>query len=121
MGSQVAVLPGQTAVANPLLGTRLRSPSLTDIVFETRLNASWPAFLSHHRIFESVILPSPAYIEMALAAAEEVWGERPYQLHNFTIHEAIILPEEGWQTTQIVLSSAEGQEAGFQIVTLTGD
>ena len=27
---------------NPLLGTRLRSPSLVDIVFETQVSANWP-------------------------------------------------------------------------------
>ncbi|MBZ0285291.1 MAG: polyketide synthase dehydratase domain-containing protein [Anaerolineae bacterium] len=103
---------------HPLLGTRLESPSLKEIVFETHLNAENPAFLSHHRIFGVVILPSPAYIEMAQAAAQEAFGDQHlYSVENFAIYEALILPEEGANTVQIILSLPESDRAAFQVVS----
>lgn len=101
---------------HPLIGRRLQSPSLTDIVFETPLSAESPAFLSHHRIFGVVILPSPAYMEMALAAARIALGDRAYGIENFTIYEALILPEDGFRTAQIILQPKDDR-ADFQIVS----
>jgi len=105
------------AAIHPLLGVQLESPSLKEIVFETHLNAETPAFLSHHRIFGVVILPSPAYIEMALTAAREAFGDGAYSVENFAIYEALILPEEGTRTAQIIFAPPEGDRAGFQVVS----
>ncbi len=87
-------LASQTSFKNPLLGRRLSSPALTDVVFETALSATYPAFLAHHHVHDAVILPSPAFIEMILAAADDAWGKRPFRLQNFTIHEALILGDD---------------------------
>ncbi|MCB8984308.1 MAG: SDR family NAD(P)-dependent oxidoreductase [Ardenticatenaceae bacterium] len=110
----------QSASHNPLLGRRLNSPALTDVVFETALSESWPPFLSHHRVHEAVILPSPAFIEMILAAADEAWGERPYRLHNFTIHEALVLSADP-RPVQTILSPQAGEQAAFQVVAWNGE
>jgi acyl transferase domain-containing protein len=109
-----------TAVKNPLLGSRLNSPALTDIVFETALSATYPAFLAHHRVHDAVILPSPAFIEMVLAAADEAWGQRPYRLHNFTIHEALVLGDD-YRPVQTILSANGDDQAAFQVVAWNGE
>ncbi len=108
------------AVKNPLLGSRLNSPALTDIVFETALSATYPAFLAHHRVHDAIILPSPAFIEMVLAAADEVWGQRPYRLHNFTMHEALVLGED-YRPVQTILSAQGDEQAAFQVVAWNGE
>jgi acyl transferase domain-containing protein/acyl carrier protein len=101
--------------AHPLLGARLRSPSLRDVVYETRLSVQSPAFLNHHRIFGVVILPSPAFIEMALSAARLAFGEQSYSVENFAIYEALILPDEGERAAQIVLTPLEDGRSSFQV------
>ena len=105
------------STGHPLLGQRLQSPALDDIVFETQLSETWPAFLAHHRVFDSIILPSPAFIEMVLAAAESVWGKQAYHIRNFTIQEALVLSED-WQRVQLLLTPESDHVAAFKIVSL---
>lgn len=98
-----------------LLGARLESPALQGIVYESELNAFWPPYLDHHRIYGTAILPSPGYIEMALRAAEAAFGPGAYQISNLTIQEALLLPEEGLRKVQFLF---EGQAlpAAFRVV-----
>ena len=91
------------ATDHPLLGRRVLSPAMTDVVFETELGATWPAFLDHHRIYGVAVLPSPAYLEMALAAAEAVCGDLSFVVADFSIREALVLPEVGQRPVQLVL------------------
>ncbi|MBL8163039.1 MAG: polyketide synthase dehydratase domain-containing protein, partial [Anaerolineae bacterium] len=100
---------------HPLLGARLRSPSLRDVVYEARLSVQNPAFLNHHRIFGVVILPSPAFIEMALSAARLAFGDQSYSVGDFAIYEALILPDEGERAVQIVLTPLADGRSGFQV------
>src|SRR5699024_5908697 len=77
---------------HPLLGTQLKSPAIQDFVFESQLSIDWPAFLDHHRIYGVVILPSPAYIEMAIRGATESFGHNSYAIKELNIHQALVLP-----------------------------
>ncbi len=110
--------PPRPTVKNPLLGRQLRSPAIRSTIFEAELGATWPLFLDHHRIYGLAILPSPAYLEMALAASEAVGRPGPYEIANFTIHEAFVLPEEGLHTAQIIIQPEENGRADFQIIGL---
>ena len=104
---------------HPLLGVQLRSLAIQDIVFESRLSADWPTFLSHHRIYGVVILPSPGYIEMALKGCLEAFGNNSYAIKELNIHQAMILPEDGFRTVQLILTPGEGENtAGFRILSL---
>ncbi len=85
---------GTRSQGHPLLGEQLRSPALQDFVFETQIGREQPAYLSHHSIFGVVILPSPAYLEMALRAAQELFGGSTHGVENFTIHAPLLLPAE---------------------------
>ncbi len=101
----------------PLLGARIQSPVLDDVVYETQLSATWPAYLDHHRIFGTSIAPSPAYIEMATRAAEDFFGAGYYRVSNLAILEAMILPEDGLRTAQIILTPEGESGARFKIVS----
>ncbi len=111
----------QSGDSHPLLGQRLRSSVIKDIVFETHLGATWPSFLDHHRIYGIVILPSPAYLEMALGAAKEAFGRGSYSVRDFTIQEALVLPEDGERTIQIVLSPMANGASSFQVLSLVDE
>ncbi len=110
--------PGRTLAKgeHPLLGRRLRSPHLRDSVFETQLGAHYPAFLDHHRIYGSALLPSPVYLEMARAAAQSALGGGLFAIQDFSIREALILPENGERDVQLIMA-ADGQEASFEILS----
>ena len=59
------------AEVHRLLGRPLLSPALTERVFESRLSLNRLAYLNHHRIFDLWIMPTPAYLEMAMAVSEQ--------------------------------------------------
>jgi acyl transferase domain-containing protein/acyl carrier protein len=103
---------------SPLLERRINSPALEQTVFEGHLSAQWPAYLDHHRIFGTSIAPSPAYIEMALCAAEEMFGKGVYHLSNLAILEALVLPEDSLRTVQIIMNPTGVKSASFTIVSL---
>ena len=106
---------------HPLLGGRLRSPALDNIVFETRVNARYPAYLDHHRIYGAPIVPAPVYLEMALAAAEHAFGPGLHEITCFGIQEALILPEDDVAALQIVIEPVNDDRATFRIFSLEGE
>ena len=99
---------------HPLLGTRVYSPALDDAVFENAVSATWPAFLDHHRIFGTALLPSPAYLEMALAAGAALDGGASHAVEGFEIREAMILPDDDERVVQLVVHG-ERDERGFEV------
>ncbi len=101
-----------------LLERQINSPALDAVVFEGHLSAFSPAYLDHHRIFGTSIAPSPAFIEMAVRAGEELFGDGPVRVSNLAIQEAMILPEEGLKTFQIILNRQSESSAVFKIVSL---
>jgi acyl transferase domain-containing protein/NAD(P)-dependent dehydrogenase (short-subunit alcohol dehydrogenase family)/acyl carrier protein len=103
---------------HPFLGKRLDSPAIGGTVFEIQIGAEHPAFLDDHRIFGRLIMPSPAYIEMALAGATEAFGlgqskPVPCEVANLIIREALFLSDE--DRIQLILEKGTELETGFRI------
>jgi len=107
--------------AHPLLGARLRSPAVQGAVFEARLSVAELAFLADHRIFGALVLPAPAYIELALAAAREAHGAAPRAVEGLTIREPLVLPDTGARLVQIVIAEPQAGAAPFQIYSRAED
>jgi acyl transferase domain-containing protein/aryl carrier-like protein len=106
-------------LVHPLLGQRMSGAHPT---WELEVTARLLPYLADHRIQESVILPGSAYIEMALAAAHEVFGEGTYLVEDLKFHKALFLPEVSDPRLQTVLNP---QQATVEIYsytpTATGD
>jgi len=88
---------------HPLIGTIRRSPTSQEISFQTTLSANQPTYLSDHRVFEQVILPGTAYLEMALAAGKQLFPREAIELINITFQQPLILTDET-TTVQIMFS-----------------
>ncbi|NER24035.1 MAG: type I polyketide synthase [Symploca sp. SIO1C2] len=96
-------------ILHPLLGQRLYLAGLEQqIRFESLLGASSPAYLNHHRVFEKPILPATAYLEMALAAGSTLFKSDSLIIEEVVIQKALILPEDGVKTIQLILTELEG-------------
>lgn len=107
---------GGPSGGHPLLAREIASPAIDAIVFETELSATWPPYLDHHRIAGTPILPSPAFLEMALAGAARGLGTGPWEIADFAIREPLVLDESTDRTVQLLLRpSADGAE--FEIVS----
>jgi acyl transferase domain-containing protein len=104
---------------HPLLGTRVRSATAPPH-FEALLAADTPAFLADHRVHGHALLPSPAQMEMAAAAAAQVLGDEVPVLADFAIEHPLVLPEaprpiqtvvtpEGPGTVSVAIMSLEDE------------
>ena len=101
----------------PLLGRRVCSPLPT---FEMQLSIEAQPFLDDHRIDGAVIVPAAAYVEMVLAAATEACGDGMHSVQDMVLHEALVLPETGSLTVQLILISQGPRVFSFQIFRATG-
>ena len=90
-----------------LLGRPVRSPALTGNVFESEISIEqWP-FLNDHRIYGTLLMPSPAYVEMARLAANAVFGSGSHLVEAFSIREPLILPEQGSRRVQTLVGPVQ--------------
>ncbi len=103
--------------SHPLLGERLRS-ALREVQFEAELGIAAPPFLADHRVHGLAVLPTTAYLEMLSAAAGQALGEGPHRLEDIVLQEALVLPEDGTRTVQVILSPGDADELSFQVSSL---
>ncbi|MCH8149008.1 MAG: SDR family NAD(P)-dependent oxidoreductase, partial [Planctomycetes bacterium] len=109
---------GDDEISHPLLGCRIHSSIIKDVLFESRLCHDSPEFLDDHRLHGTVVFPLTAYVEMALAAGREALGAGSLVLEDVVLREAMRLPEDGTRTVQFVLSLADQNACSFEILSL---
>ncbi len=104
--------PGQESAqpGRPLLGRRIRS-ALKDRQYEAWLSAGSFAFLADHSVSGRLILPTTAYIELALEAAEGLLGPDPAAIEDLLIHSPMVFEGEAGRVVQTVLSP----DGSFQV------
>jgi acyl transferase domain-containing protein len=114
--------PSTPKPLHPLLGWEVLQAASDDRVFETRLGPTEQPWLEDHRILNRVLIPSPVYMEMALAAAAQLFGEGPFQIDDLVLHQALPLRADTATTAQLVLSpQAPGGHAEFRVSALDGE
>ncbi|MDY6988821.1 MAG: SDR family NAD(P)-dependent oxidoreductase [Thermodesulfobacteriota bacterium] len=101
---------------HPLLGIRIHS-AVKEILFESRFSLDSPSFLKDHSIFGKAIFPAAAYLEMALAAGQQVFKDEALGIKDLSIHKAIALNENEIRHVQTVLSPHN--EGGYSLQMFT--
>jgi acyl transferase domain-containing protein/acyl carrier protein len=107
-----------SAVSHPLLNNRL----YTQIpIFQADISLDSHGFLRDHRVYSQVVFPGAAYIEMAIAASEYVFG-KPLSLSGTMIHEALLLDEEdpAYALQTQILTNSKGKHE-FRILGTSGE
>jgi len=100
----------------PVLGRHFKSPYHPETEFwESTLDRDSMPYADDHRIQGISVLPASAFVEMAHAAAEEVFGSRAVVLKHVEFRKALFLPEGGSHEVQVVLSRHEADTATFHI------
>ncbi len=107
------------APLHPLLGERVRSPLIQDNVFESHLSPQTLPLLDDHRVYDTPLLPATAYLEMALAAAQEVYGPGFFVLEQVAFLKALAMPAGKDQTVQVTLTPAMEEHTAVRIFSLT--
>ncbi|MFF4214143.1 type I polyketide synthase [Streptomyces sp. NPDC001796] len=97
---------------HPLLGQRMNA---THPSWEREIGSRLLPYLADHRIQGNTVLPGAAFIELAMAAAQEVYGEGCYTLENLELRRALVLPGTADPRLRTTLYQESGriEVAGF--------
>jgi acyl transferase domain-containing protein/acyl carrier protein len=85
--------------------------------WEIDINLEALPYLTDHRVQGVAVLPAASYLEMALAASEQIFGPGPHILEKVNFKKALFVPEEGSQLVQLIVSHQIPGKAGFQFFT----
>ncbi len=113
-------MAGGVASAHPLLGAPL-STVWSNRLFETRLSGRSPAYLADHVVQGSPVTPAAAYVEQALAAAEQLFGPGRHGVANLVIQQAMFLPAETRRRVQVSITPESGGESTFETYSRPAD
>ena len=105
---------------HPLIAARLPT-ALDTMLFETHLSSQTPAYLVDHQVQGSPVTPAAVYIEQALVAAQQVFGEGYHVLENISIQQAMFLPEGVRRHVQLAVSPESGGQRRFEIYSCAGE
>jgi len=94
---------------HPLLGSRLRAG---EAVWEVHLGVETMPWLADHKVGGAVIFPAAAFVEMALAASEDLHPDRVHVLCDFEIHAPLSLDARRTKTLRL---SVDERSGGFTI------
>ncbi|MET0647982.1 MAG: SDR family NAD(P)-dependent oxidoreductase, partial [Pyrinomonadaceae bacterium] len=100
---------------HPLLGLHV-TPAHESInhLWELRLELRDLPFLEDHRVQGVAVLPATAYVEMASAAAAEVFAGRPFRLAAVELRKALFVPAEGVLLVQLSFTD-EADGVAFRV------
>ncbi len=105
---------------HPLVHQRLHSPiQHPEIQFESCLSQDSPAYLKHHRLFQSVVLSVACYFEMVQAAASAVCSSAHFVIKDTVFKQALILPENEEKIVQLILTQSRESAYTFEIFSQT--
>ncbi len=89
---------------HPLLGCQMKSahPLWDGLIDKQQLT-----YLNDHRVQEAVVYPGAAYVEMALAAAGEAFGQGPCFMEEIEFQKPLLLTESDPPTLQLYFDPSE--------------
>jgi acyl transferase domain-containing protein/non-ribosomal peptide synthetase component E (peptide arylation enzyme)/short-subunit dehydrogenase/D-arabinose 1-dehydrogenase-like Zn-dependent alcohol dehydrogenase/acyl carrier protein len=96
---------GLESAAHPLLGARVAVAGGDEWIFSGRLSAESHPWLADHVVFEAVIVPGTAYVELALEAGAELGAGMVEELIQ---EEPLVLAEGAAAQIQLKLGEADG-------------
>jgi acyl transferase domain-containing protein/acyl carrier protein len=105
---------------HPLLGYRLAlSLPGAGPLFQSTLSTDGPAYLQDHKVEQKIWLPGAAYLEMALAAARQLYPDMAtIVLEDSRFHQGLLLAAGQSKTVQLALVAESPERLRFRISSL---
>ncbi len=100
---------------HPLVHRRVFAPGLDDIVYESMLAGDDPAYLGDHRILGTAVMPAAAYVEMALAAGRDAFGEGQLALADVAVRERLVLADDADVLVTTTIAHTDSGAIRFRI------
>ncbi|MEM1241177.1 MAG: SDR family NAD(P)-dependent oxidoreductase [Cyanobacteria bacterium P01_H01_bin.26] len=88
----------------PLLGKQLSLAGDTVRYYETHLQWDAPLTWADHRVFQAVLFPAAGYLEMALAAGQDIFKESGYEVTNVSFTRGLWLDEDTSACLQTIVT-----------------
>lgn len=105
-----------TTIAHPLLSKPTALAGEPDsYAWEVNLDVNSLPYLKGHCLQEMVVLPGSIYVEMALAAITNVYGQMPRVLEKFALQQLLFLPATSTCRLQAIFSSDDKGEKYFRV------
>jgi myxalamid-type polyketide synthase MxaB len=110
-----------TRQPHPLLGERLRSP-LSSIQFAAQHRLETLPLVTDHRLNGIPVINLVLYLELAVAGAMAARGQssqlNPISMTDVLIPAALVMPETGARSLQLVLNAETNEAQSFQVFSL---
>ncbi|HEY4002170.1 MAG TPA: thioester reductase domain-containing protein [Candidatus Xenobia bacterium] len=100
----------ESSAGHPLVGVRTELPEGGN-VFAFRLSLTRFPWLGDHRVFGVPVVPGAAMLEMAMGAADALFGPGRHRVADVTFERAMIVPDDATREIRIVTDV----NAGFGI------
>ena len=101
---------------HPLVGRRLSSPAIRDVVFETDVDAA--TFALEPRVDGRAVCPAASIVESVDAAVRHAFGDRPHRREGVVPGEPLTLGDDERRRVQIILTAPEAGVTRFSVVSL---
>ncbi|WP_394831506.1 SDR family NAD(P)-dependent oxidoreductase [Pendulispora rubella] len=110
---------GLVSAEHPLLGASLSLADSDGVVLTGLLSLERHPWLAGHRVFDAVVVPGTAMVELALAAAHRVGLQ---QVEELTLETPLALPPKGGVRVQLALGPPdEGKRRGLTLHVRSDD
>lgn len=86
-----------------LLGRRQRLPRSNEIRFSRRFTATSPAYVDHHRLLNTVVVPAASHLSMVLSAWRVQGGQWPCTIEDVRLHSPLVLHDTGAREVELIL------------------
>ncbi len=101
---------------HPLLGSGLVPAAQPQLhIWEQWLSIELIPYLADHRVQGEIVFPGAGYVEMALAAANSVYGQSAVYIENIAFHQLLSLTENENRRLQISVLEEHGGKAKVTI------
>lgn len=92
-------------VTHPLLTNRIKT---ADPEWNSSIDVLYYPYLVDHKVRDSIVFPAAAYIEMTLAAAQEVLSGEAFVLEDIQIQKALYIADNNAPTLQFTMNQGDG-------------
>ncbi|WP_394831509.1 SDR family NAD(P)-dependent oxidoreductase [Pendulispora rubella] len=96
--------PGLGRMEHPILGAAVSLAEGGGVVFTGRLARESHPWLADHAVFDAVVFPGTAFVELALAAGHHVGLDR---IDELTLEAPLVVPAEGAVQLQLALGAVD--------------
>ncbi|WP_203872375.1 type I polyketide synthase, partial [Planomonospora parontospora] len=97
---------GHDGTGHPIIGTPLRLAPDDHLAWDLSLDLDRLPYLSDHRVHRMPMLSGTAYHELALAAGQEAYPDRPFEVADLLLEHALFLDSDVPRRLQTRLDAA---------------